>query len=170
MESGNPSWWAHLRDILILPFTVTCIVPYVIYDPHSLFIAPNPVMKIAGILTGIGGLALFSYTVILFRVVGRGTLAPWSAKQKLVVRGPYRYCRNPMISGVWLLLVGEALFTACWPILLWATLFAAINTVYFMLVEEPALEKQFGNEYRHYKQHVPRWLPKLRAYTTETGR
>jgi len=170
MAPGNrPSWLAHLRDILILPFTVTCIVPYLIYNPQDLFVESHPIMKIAGVLVGAGGLALFLYTVFLFRVVGQGTLAPWSEKQRLVVTGPYRYCRNPMISGVLFVLLGETLFTASPHILAWAALFMIINTVYFMLAEEPALERQFGNEYRRYKKHVPRWLPRWHPYVNDTG-
>jgi protein-S-isoprenylcysteine O-methyltransferase Ste14 len=123
MAPGNrPSWLAHLRDILILPFTVTCIVPYWIYDPQNLFMNPHLAMKIVGFLAGAGGLVLFLYTVFLFRIVGQGTLAPWSEKQKLVVIGPYRYCRNPMISGVLFVLLGEALFTASPHILAWTAL------------------------------------------------
>jgi protein-S-isoprenylcysteine O-methyltransferase Ste14 len=166
MDSGNrPSWLAHLRDILILPFTVTCIVPYLLYDPHNLFMPSHLAMKVVGMLIGTAGLALFLYTVFLFRVIGHGTLAPWSEKQTLVVTGPYRFCRNPMISGVLFVLLGEALFTASLPILGWAVLFTFINTIYFMFAEEPALEKQFGSEYRRYKQHVSRWLPRWRPYT-----
>jgi protein-S-isoprenylcysteine O-methyltransferase Ste14 len=44
-----------------------------------------------------------------------------------------------------------------------------INTVYFILAEEPALERQFGNDYRRYKQHVPRWLPRWHPYANDSS-
>lgn len=157
------SAFAHLRDILILPFTVTCIVPYFIYDsserlPESIF------FKILGVVIGCSGMVLFVYTVFLFKTIGKGTLAPWSEKQKLIVEGPYRYCRNPMISGVLFVLLGEALFFHSWPILAWALIFFLINTGYFLISEEPALYKKFGEDYKRYKKHVPRWIPHVKPY------
>src|SRR5436190_20493799 len=118
---------AHVRDIVILPFTVTVLVP-------AYFIRPtladgSSLLKIIAIVAGLIGLAFFLYTVFLFRVIGKGTLAPWSPKQKLVVVGPYRYCRNPMITGVLFILVGETLFFNSYGLLLWALVFIGINTV-----------------------------------------
>jgi protein-S-isoprenylcysteine O-methyltransferase Ste14 len=152
----------HLRDILILPFTVTCIVPYFIYD-KSRFTA-NGLLTILGLIFFCLGILLFFYTVFLFGKIAKGTLAPWSEKQKLVVVGPYRYCRNPMITGVLLMLLGEALFLHSFSVLIWSCIFFICNTIYFILSEEPALEKQFGAEYKRYKQHVPRWVPTWKAY------
>ena len=155
---------AHLRDILILPFSVTVIVPYFIYDAHDGRIPETIFLKILGIIVGSAGVFLFFYTVFLFKNIGKGTLAPWSEKQKLVVVGPYRYCRNPMISGVLFILISEALILHSLPILIWAGCFFVINTIYFLISEEPALEKKFGDDYKLYKKHVSRWLPRITPY------
>lgn len=160
----QPSILSHLRDVLILPFTVTVIVPYLVYEPVPSFIPGVLIVKVLGGLLLAGGLSLFIYTVFLFRTIGKGTLAPWSPKQKLVVNGPYRYCRNPMITGVLFILLGETLIFSSAAILLWAGLFVTINTIYFIVSEEPGLHKQFGEEYQAYKRHVPRWLPRLTPY------
>ncbi|MBT1699987.1 isoprenylcysteine carboxylmethyltransferase family protein [Fulvivirgaceae bacterium PWU4] len=162
----TPSIVAHLRDVLILPFTVTCIIPYLIYDPVQHFISDHLLIRAVGFLFLLSGLSLFLYTVFLFRTIGKGTLAPWSAKQKLVVVGPYRYCRNPMITGVLFILIGETLVFHSTSILVWAATFFVINTIYFMLSEEPGLLARFGDEYQHYKKHVPRWIPRLTPYDT----
>jgi protein-S-isoprenylcysteine O-methyltransferase Ste14 len=45
-------------------------------------------------------------------------------------------------------------------IAIWAATFMAINQVYFMLLEEPGLERRFGTAYREYKLAVPRWIPR----------
>ena len=155
---------AHLRDILILPFSVTVIIPYFIYEAHDDRIPETIFLQILGIIIGSGGLFLFFYTVLLFKNIGKGTLAPWSEKQKLVVVGPYRYCRNPMITGVLFILIGEALILHSLPILIWAGWFFVINTIYFLISEEPALEKKFGDDYKLYKKHVSRWLPRITPY------
>lgn len=164
MSERNPSLLKHFRDILILPFTVSVIVPYWIYNPTEQYI-PNIVLtRILGILVGLSGFVLFIYTVSLFRKMGKGTLAPWTPTQKLVVFGPYRYCRNPMITGVFFILIGETLWFHSTSILVWSGCFLVINTTYFILKEEPDLYKRFGEDYLTYKKHVPRWLPRLTPY------
>jgi protein-S-isoprenylcysteine O-methyltransferase Ste14 len=160
----SPSVFKHLRDILVLPFTVTCIVPYLIYNPEQDLVPDSPIIKSAGALILLSGISLFIYTVSLFATIGKGTLAPWSPKQKLVVVGPYKYCRNPMISGVLFILTGECLLFHSTNIAIWATCFFVINTIYFIFSEEPGLESRFGEDYRVYKQHVPRWIPRFSAY------
>jgi len=122
------------------------------------------VLLIAGLLLATCGLLLFLYTVFLFRKAGKGTLAPWAPTQKLVISGPYNYCRNPMISGVLFILTGEALVLNSPGILIWAGIFFLVNTVYFIGMEEPGLEKRFGEAYRQYKKNVPRWIPRLTPY------
>jgi protein-S-isoprenylcysteine O-methyltransferase Ste14 len=153
----------HLRDFLILPFTMTVVVPYLIHNPDRLLSSRNA-FQIGGLLVGIFGVFILLYTISLFGRFGKGTLAPWSPTQKLVVAGPYRYCRNPMITGVFFILLGEAGFFNSENILIWAGLFFIINTIYFIAKEEPDLEKRFGEEYRIYKEHVPRWIPRLRPW------
>jgi protein-S-isoprenylcysteine O-methyltransferase Ste14 len=104
------------------------------------------------------------WTILLFARVGKGTLAPWQPTQQLVIRGPYKYTRNPMISGVVGILTGEALWFNSWPILVWAGIFFCINTLYFIKIEEPSMMRRFGESYLQYKRAVPRWLPRLTPY------
>jgi protein-S-isoprenylcysteine O-methyltransferase Ste14 len=112
-----------------------------------------------------GGLALFGWCVSLFARVGQGTLAPWDPTRNLVAVGPYRYVRNPMISAVVLMLIGQALYLGSSAIGIWAFIFVCINHVYFVLSEEPGLEERFGEPYRVYKANVPRWLPRLKPWS-----
>lgn len=165
----QPSLFAHIRNILILPFTVTAVVPYLIFDKAEFFPSDSWWLKSVGILLAGFGLILLSWTIFLFRTAGKGTLAPWEPTQKLVVKGPYKYCRNPMISGVFFILIGESLFLGSISILWWSGVFFAINTVYFILKEEPDLRKRFGTSYEQYKKQVPRWIPRLSAYQPESG-
>jgi protein-S-isoprenylcysteine O-methyltransferase Ste14 len=108
------------------------------------------------------GLALVAWTVRLFVGVGQGTLAPWDPTSTLVVRGPYRYVRNPMITGVATILAGEALLFRSWGIVVELAIFVVVNALYFPLVEEPGLRRRFGAEYEEYRARVPRWLPRVR--------
>ena len=146
---------------LILPFTVLVIVPLLI-EPHA--VLASGLQLIAGLMVMLAGLFVMAQTIATFIRIGKGTLAPWSPTRKLVVGGMYAYVRNPMILGVLTVLVGESLTFASGPILIWAIAFFAINTIYFILLEEPGLEQRFGDEYREYKKNVPRWIPRLRPW------
>ena len=115
---------------------------------------------VAGVPLACAGFALWVWTVRLFARIGRGTLAPWDPTERLVVEGPYAHVRNPMITGVLAVLVGEALVFGSTAIGIWAALFAAINHIFFLVFEEPSTERRFGDEYRRYEQTVPRWIPR----------
>ena len=78
--------------------------------------------------------------------------------------GPYRHVRNPMISGVALILAGEALLWRSGALALWLGVFFVINHTYFLLSEEPGLERRFGESYRAYRANVPRWIPRARPW------
>ena len=161
---NEPPIIKHIRDILILPFTVTVVIPYLVYDKRQALFNASIFLKVMGSILVICGLILFLWTVYLFKTIGKGTLAPWTPTQKLVIAGPYQYCRNPMISGVFFILLGEIFLLNSTNILIEALIFFAVNTVYFILKEEPDLYKRFGEQYLLYKKNVPRWIPKLKAY------
>lgn len=159
----QPSLIKHLRDVILLPFMVTVVIPYLIYNENQV-LPDNTGTKILGLLFLSAGLILFFYTVFLFRVYGKGTLAPWTPTQTLIIRGPYKYCRNPMITGVFFILIGESFLLRSANMLIWTFAFFLINTFYFILKEEPDLYKRFGEEYKKYKKNVPRWIPRVRPY------
>ena len=156
----------HIKNIIILPVNVTVVIPYVLFQYVSKkhIIEDNSWILVLGALLIITGVSLFSYTVFLFKKKGNGTLAPWDPTTKLVVVGPYRHTRNPMILGVLTILLGEALFFNAQIIMLWTLLFFMINTLYFQFIEEPKLEHKFGKAYLHYKKNVPRWIPRRKPF------
>ncbi len=156
-----------MRAIALLPGNVTIVVPAVILALTAgpdlgwgLGGAPAAFVGAAGIGLIAAGFSLWLWTVRLFSRVGRGTLAAWDQTSVLVVEGPYRHVRNPMITAVALLLAGEALLLGSIWILAWAAAFLAINFTYFLRSEEPGLERRFGEDFRAYKRNVPRWIPR----------
>ena len=161
----------HIASILLLPTTVTVVVP-------ATMLAGEPIRQwvlhrtsgagVALTLAGVGivalGLGLVVRTVAYFATLGHGTLAPWDPPRRLVVAGVYRHVRNPMISGVALILVGEAVAFASRGLALWALTFFALNAVYIPAFEEPGLARRFGEDYLEYKRNVPRWVPRARPW------
>jgi protein-S-isoprenylcysteine O-methyltransferase Ste14 len=152
------SAWRHARAIALLPGTVTVVVPAILVATYGTEVEPVSVALGAPLV--LGGIALWTWTVRLFARIGRGTLAPWDPTERLVVAGPYAHVRNPMITGVVAVLAGEALILGSVAIGIWALAFTAINHIFFLAYEEPAVERRFGDEYRLYKQNVPRWIPR----------
>lgn len=124
---------------------------------------------IGGAIGGFG-LVIVVRTIRLFAVVGQGTLAPWDPPRRFVARGPYRHVRNPMITGVLFVLLGEAIALGSWPLLVWFAVFFAINATYIPLYEEPRLARRFGDDYDEYRRHVPRWLPRVIAWGGPSAR
>jgi protein-S-isoprenylcysteine O-methyltransferase Ste14 len=145
----------HLAAIVLLPGVVTVLVPVLLVDDPAL----GALWPLGALLLA-AGLALMGWTIALFATVGRGTLAPWDPTERLVVRGPYRRVRNPMISGVLAVLLGEAALLGSWAVLAWAGVVFLVNDTYFRHVEEPGLRQRFGADYEEYCRRVGRWLPR----------
>jgi protein-S-isoprenylcysteine O-methyltransferase Ste14 len=157
----------HMLSVLLLPFMVLVVVPIWLHNAFSgissLWGTNSFIVwltLIAGASAMLAGLILFVWCVDLFVRVGKGTLAPWDPTRNLVAAGPYRYVRNPMIGAVGLMLFGQAVLWRSAAIGMWLIIFLVINHLYFIYMEEPGLEKRFGESYRSYKVRVPRWIPR----------
>ncbi len=158
-----------LLAIAALPFTVTVLAPMAILRRNPLDPAmPNSMLEVSAMVVGVvalfAGAALFVICVFQFWSRGRGTLAPWDPPRRFVAEGPYRYVRNPMITGVLLILVGEAAILRSSSLAQWAGLFAVINMIYIPLLEEPMLRARFGGQYDDYLRAVPRFIPRPRPW------
>jgi protein-S-isoprenylcysteine O-methyltransferase Ste14 len=164
----------HLLAIAALPFLVAVVIPIWIARGDNVRLAqgttmPQVVAQIAGLGLVLIGLSLFVSSLRRFAGDGKGTLAPWDPPRRLVIRGPYRYVRNPMISGVVFVLFGEALMLLSGPHFQWALIFLLINFIYIPLFEEQQLKARFGEAYIEYCRHVPRLVPRLRPWTPTTS-
>jgi protein-S-isoprenylcysteine O-methyltransferase Ste14 len=156
----------HLLSIAILPFSVGVLVPIWIarrngVTPAIAQSAGELAFQLAGLaLLGVG-LVLFTASLRRFATEGDGTLAPWDPPRKLVVRGPYQYVRNPMISGVIFVLFAESLVLLSGPHAAWAAAVLVVNLIYIPLIEEPMMVERFGDDYSEYCRHVGRIVPRL---------
>jgi protein-S-isoprenylcysteine O-methyltransferase Ste14 len=162
----------HLFALVVLPGTVAVWVPLWIARRQGItFTSPGNatemVLLVAGGFALAIGVTLFVASLRRFIWIGGGTLAPWDPPRHLVVVGPYRYVRNPMISGVTFVVFGEALMLRSWPHFLWALLFLVNNLLWIPFYEEPQLERRFGDDYRTYRRHVRRFIPRVRPWTPQ---
>ncbi|MDR1433180.1 MAG: isoprenylcysteine carboxylmethyltransferase family protein [Puniceicoccales bacterium] len=158
-----------IRAVVALPFTVLVVIPAIaLYFTGYGWTPSAPILLCAGGIFLVVGLLMAAWTMQLFDRDGEGTAAPWAPPRKLVVAGPYRYVRNPMIGSVLLMLMAEALLLRSGVVLSLFFLFLVGNAIYFPFFEEKGLEKRFGQEYLDYKRNVPRWIPRLTPWKSET--
>ncbi len=159
------NFWRHLSSF-IAPAMLGLVIPWVIVWAENVkFARPaltaSILLRILGALVGGIGLILLILSIRMFILLGDGTIMPWDPSRKLVIANMYAYVRNPMILSLIILQTGEAFLFRSPGIALLAVLNFAVNTIYFIVSEEPGLEKRFGDEYREYKRNVPRWIPRL---------
>ena len=139
-----------------------------------LFVAVDTVTSIGTPVLGLldrGSLGMGSPTLLgvgTMLIVLGGSLVAWAVRTlslrqsyglrgELVTQGPYSLSRNPQYVGFTILYSGIILVTDSY--------YALITGLAFILLvlltpfsEEPWLEEQYGEEYRAYKNRVPRFI------------
>ena len=134
-----------------------------VFDPvWGVAIPGGALTKAAGIILMIPGGLLVLTCIGLFVVRGKGTPALFDAPREFVVTGPYRYVRNPMYIGGWILLVGFASFEHSVSIPFFAAVLIPIANLLVTFHEEPRLQRLFAGSYQQYCRDVRRWIPNLR--------
>jgi protein-S-isoprenylcysteine O-methyltransferase Ste14 len=118
--------------------------------------------QIAGIVVATCGACIALWCIASFATAGEGTPAPFDPPRRLVVRGPYRWLRNPMYLGAAMALAGAAVFYESIALSCYAGLFLAVAQLFVVAYEEPTLRRTFGAEYEAYYHRVGRWLPRPR--------
>lgn len=165
-EGRGAGLWLAARSLLwllLLPGFFAGWLPWRYFGLRDVvldFGSARQVLALAGMALGA---ALLVACVVEFARSGRGTLSPVDPPKMLVVRGLYRYVRNPMYLSVTVLVLSEALLAGSRALLLyWVAWFVCVN-LFVMGYEERALDRQFGASYREYRWSVRRWIPRLRG-------
>jgi len=95
--------------------------------------------------------------------MAKGTPVPLNPPPKVVTTGPYAYVRNPMLTGVFLLLFGFGILARSIAVtFLFTPLFILLNVLELKAIEEPELAKRLGEEYIEYRKRTPMFFPRLR--------
>jgi len=146
-------------------FTALFVVLAVIVDkalslPWSV---PDDINRAVTYLLMAVGAAIITWTVFYFRK-SRGTPVPVNPPQELVISGPYRYSRNPMLTGVFLLMFGLGFaMHSLSLVLLFTPLYALSHAWELKQIEEPELVKRFGDEFLAYRERTPMFIPRFRG-------
>lgn len=163
LQSAAASVWLGARSLLwagLLPGFFAGYLPWRFYGLGGFRPDVGDPIHVIGLLVIAAGATLLATCIWEFAHSGLGTLAPLDPPRVLVVRGLYRYVRNPMYLAVTAIVLGEALLTRSQALFLyWVAWFAWVNLV-VLVYEEPALRRRFGASYDAYTARVGRWLPK----------
>lgn len=116
--------------------------------------------QIAGILLGTAGATLALSCIAAFVFLGRGTPAPFDPPRRLVIRGPYRFVRNPMYIGAGLAVAGAAAFYQSIALLGYVGVLLLVTHLFVVAYEEPTLRQNFGEDYLAYCARTGRWWPR----------
>jgi len=158
------------HDIFVLVRAITYATLFIglllVYVP-GLLLGSAPVRpatigahQIAGMIITLMGAVIALWCAFTFVFIGKGTPAPFDPPRKLVIRGPYRFVRNPMYIDAGMTLAGAALYYESLSIFFYACLFFLVTHLFVVLYEELTLRRTFGDEYDAYFRRVRRWLPK----------
>jgi protein-S-isoprenylcysteine O-methyltransferase Ste14 len=153
------TWLKTLLFTAIVPGTVTIYLPRWLLASEQF--QPSFDLGLARYLSVvliILGAAIYGWCAWDFTFTGKGTPAPIDPPKELVVRGLYRYTRNPMYVGVLTVLLGEVLWFGSRRLLVYTAAVALLFQLFITFYEEPVLVRQFGDVYRRYCAAVPRWF------------
>jgi protein-S-isoprenylcysteine O-methyltransferase Ste14 len=146
---------------LLLPGSITVVIPYLmLYSGAEPTSSRLGLLRFAGLIPILVGAVILLRPIWDFAVTGRGTLAPIDPPKTLVVRGWYRYVRNPMYVGVLSILLGEAVLFESLRLAIYAIIVWIAFHLFVVLYEEPTMQQMFGAEYDVYRQAVGRWIPR----------
>jgi protein-S-isoprenylcysteine O-methyltransferase Ste14 len=148
-------------------FTVSFVFLALLTDRTLLLRWPMPTgvsVLVSVALIGIGAITT-SWSVFHFLKV-EGTPVPFNPPPELVTSGPYRFARNPMLSGVFLILFGLGFgIKSLSLILAFTPIYILLNVWELKTIEEPELIKRLGEDYLVYRNRTPMFIPKLPRLT-----
>ena len=120
----------------------------------------GPIGTLIGVVLLSLGLVIWAWCVVWFSKA-KGTPVPFNPPRELVTVGPYAWSRNPMLTGVFAFLFGTGfLLHSVSMVFVWTPVFVIFNVLELKLIEEPELERRFGESYIEYRRRVPMFVPK----------
>ena len=158
-----------LRNILVNVFyygVTIAILPWLAMSVETslgVMRQPSAVLRAASAFLAVSGAALQLWCIVLLQKIGRGTPSPAYPPERLVVKGPYKWCRNPINCGELMVVLGLSGWFASPAVLAYTVLAGLAFHLFIVLYEEPKHLKRFGPGYAQYRRDVNRWIPNLKV-------
>jgi len=147
-------------------FAILAPGPLLIWVPYKLSLSDPggplrwEVFRYTAFLPWLGGTVMLLWSCGEFALRGRGTPAPIDPPKVLVGGGLYRFVRNPMYGGAFLILIGNVLWFQSLRVLVYMAAMMSAFHLFVVFYEEPVLNRQYGKAYEEYCRRVPRWVPR----------
>jgi len=160
--------WLSLADVVLVFFGAFWFGGILLYAivPGWIAFLSIPLLDWFRLIMVVAGLLSIVFAVWGYRALGKNWVHALEVELRekgedvLVTTGPYRYVRNPIYLGAFILIVAQVLVAANWFVLLPAL--PIIMVIYMQISgEEATLTEKFGDEYREYMKRTPRLIPKL---------
>lgn len=149
--------------LLIFGATLTIVIVGGLFTDRWLglpALLPGNLGVVVGVAILTAGVLLSGWCVALFWKA-RGMPIPVNPPKELIVRGPYAWIRNPMLTGVFGMLFGLGLLLHSLGIaLIWTPAYVLVQLAELKWVEEPELTRRFGSAYADYRAQVPMFIPR----------
>ena len=152
--------------LVIAPGTIAGLIPWWIsrWRVQAPF-AGWFLIRVVGVALVAAGAIVLLDSFAHFALEGLGTPAPVFPTRTLIASGLYRYVRNPMYVAVLSLMVGQGLVFGNLDLLAYAAIIWLAFHFFVLGYEEPKLRKTYGEQYKRFCANVPRWIPRLRAWS-----
>jgi protein-S-isoprenylcysteine O-methyltransferase Ste14 len=150
--------WRILKTLaftIVIPGTVGLYLPQALKNEAT---KVPPVFEWIGAALFVCGAATYFWCAWDFVSKGLGTPAPIDAPRVLVVKGLYRFTRNPMYVGVFSAIQGQALYYASGHVAVYGLVMLTMAYLFVVFYEEPTLRRLFGAQYEEYCREAPRWI------------
>jgi protein-S-isoprenylcysteine O-methyltransferase Ste14 len=162
-KSSKNRIMALLIGALIFPLLIPVLLIFVLPSLDETFgigtISYGWVNIVVGLIAIMVGGIVAIWTIVIQITLASGTPFPMLPTKKLLIVGPFKYCRNPMTLGTILAYAGIAIWIGSFTALLAVAIFAALLIGYLKLIEEKELLMRFGDEYAEYRKNTPFILP-----------
>ena len=140
--------------LILVSFSLDKFFGFPEFLPKNLGIAISLPFLIAGSILWLWSAGRFFKT--------KGTPVPINPPPKLVTDGSYAYTRNPMMTGLFMVMAGIGIFFGSITLTFIMTpLFVFMSILEFKYIEEPELTKRFGTQYTEYKKKTPIIIPRI---------
>lgn len=151
---------------LAVILAVWIIIPLFLILLNRFFNLPvvnNSMARFAGAIFFVVGVSGVLYFTKIHIKAGRITPVPSvESPKRFIAEGLYRYSRNPMYLTILLTFFGGFLLLGYFLLFIYFLISILALHLFVVCVEEPELQKKFGERYIEYVRKVPRWLPKIR--------
>jgi len=157
--------FAGVLFVLILPYLLVICSTALDQFLHLPKITAGFINQIVGLILIVTGGSLALWAIYTQVTIGLGTPVPVMPTRKLIVKGPFVYCRNPMTLGTVIAYLGIAIWLGSFSAIGIVLLLTLLLLIYLKRIEERELEARFGSEYLEYKRNTPFILPRLRHHS-----